>query len=762
MKTYFLIPVFFVLLTSAIYARPIHTHSTGRDLAFGVEYRQTRRITSAGTIDVHVITVDLNQNGLTLGPALPPHGSRDTTTNLLNNSGAVGGINADFFELNIYPSTSAGQIIQNGRLREINAAGSNWFTFLTDINNTPFIEVLRPEINFITEGIWSFRIFSINKLGGNINSALFEHGIIRSTEFLDNRQENLVKIVVENDIITHISYPGEIVYMPDNENAYIIVLTYHYFNYFRNHLHVNNSAELYIRANIDINNIWHAISGGASIVRNGAAYTSGYVVAPGARHPRSAVGISQDRATVFLVAIDGRGISIGVAQNELANIMLELGAYTAMHMDGGGSTAMGIRPPGENMRLANTVSDGSQRRVVNALGVFNNAPAWELTGVTVRTFPAQVFAGDGINVYTLGLDAHLNTFTLNPEGVRLTTVPMVNWDGHAALPTAPGVLNFNLNYREFSAQHSVNVLSLAQINPSVGNRLEMNTGEQVELNFTGTSNLGQRAFLNRVNVELMPATVGSFQNGIFTGGTTSGVIRASLGSIVAYISVDINETGPVIPPGSSIALNPYRRDLSEPGVGFDITVAGNISLENFLEDTALGDYLQIRNSALTRFRQNSHLGIFAGPTEVEEVENLDTMPFHQGYRYRQISDTAFINISARRGSLTGTSPYNWSFVNEVAFNNPRHVIIFMDRPLESLPHREQEMLVHALEEMFNQGRDVFLVMSSGEINGATIQNGVNYINLANLFIGEEVNNQFMILRFRVEHGQIFFDLHRAF
>ena len=72
-----------------------------------------------------------------------------------------------------------------------------------------------------------------------------------------------------------------------------------------------------------------------------------------ARNPRTAVGISQgcsdrDDATTctwYVVTVDGRldGWSEGLRFPRLADLMLELGAYEAVNMDGGGSTTMWVR-----------------------------------------------------------------------------------------------------------------------------------------------------------------------------------------------------------------------------------------------------------------------------------------------------------------------------------------------------------------------------------------------------------------------------------
>jgi phosphodiester glycosidase len=58
------------------------------------------------------------------------------------------------------------------------------------------------------------------------------------------------------------------------------------------------------------------------------------------RYPRAALGISND--TLIAVACDGRrsNVDAGLTMAELANVMVELGAESAINLDGGGSTTL--------------------------------------------------------------------------------------------------------------------------------------------------------------------------------------------------------------------------------------------------------------------------------------------------------------------------------------------------------------------------------------------------------------------------------------
>ena len=81
--------------------------------------------------------------------------------------------------------------------------------------------------------------------------------------------------------------------------------------------------------------------------------------------PRTAIGIKED-GSILLYTIDGRqqGHSYGVQLKTLAKRMKELGCVDAINLDGGGSTEMIVRLPGEeSSSVINKPSDGKERKV---------------------------------------------------------------------------------------------------------------------------------------------------------------------------------------------------------------------------------------------------------------------------------------------------------------------------------------------------------------------------------------------------------------
>ncbi len=137
------------------------------------------------------------------------------------------------------------------------------------------------------------------------------------------------------------------------------------------------------RAGIDqsIGAVYNAISGIPLIVEDG--HISGQIKPDeyyAGLHPRSAVGLDRERRTLLLFIVDGRqpNYSEGVTMPELAQIAIEHGAYTAINLDGGGSSTLVIEDATGKPQILNSPIHasipGMERPVGNHLGVYAQNP----------------------------------------------------------------------------------------------------------------------------------------------------------------------------------------------------------------------------------------------------------------------------------------------------------------------------------------------------------------------------------------------------
>ena len=136
------------------------------------------------------------------------------------------------------------------------------------------------------------------------------------------------------------------------------------------------------------------VGGGAVLVRGGLVPAG---LDDKAYKPRTAIGFSADGKRMLLLVVDGRSeASGGLTLLQLGRLMKELGAADAMELDGGGSTEMVARRPGEaTVGIINRPSDGVERPVPNGVGIFVPKGSGQATGLNVRTVMAsdRVFPG---------------------------------------------------------------------------------------------------------------------------------------------------------------------------------------------------------------------------------------------------------------------------------------------------------------------------------------------------------------------------------
>lgn len=110
------------------------------------------------------------------------------------------------------------------------------------------------------------------------------------------------------------------------------------------------------------------------------------------RHPRTAVGLTRGGDTLLLVTVDGRSArSVGMTFEELGDALRSLGAWDALNLDGGGSTAMVVGD-----LLVTTPSDSAGERTVgNMLLVTAAGPGRRCPTATPRRRPATPPRYDG-------------------------------------------------------------------------------------------------------------------------------------------------------------------------------------------------------------------------------------------------------------------------------------------------------------------------------------------------------------------------------
>jgi len=122
--------------------------------------------------------------------------------------------------------------------------------------------------------------------------------------------------------------------------------------------------------------VYNAIGGNKMLVENGQSVDPSTWDPIGGSldlNPRTSSGVSADGKKLIIIVIDGRqpGFSEGVTLPEMAEYLIEFGAYTGVNHDGGGSTTM-VFGDESGPTIINYPSDAVGERIVsNHFGIFS-------------------------------------------------------------------------------------------------------------------------------------------------------------------------------------------------------------------------------------------------------------------------------------------------------------------------------------------------------------------------------------------------------
>jgi len=123
---------------------------------------------------------------------------------------------------------------------------------------------------------------------------------------------------------------------------------------------------------------------------------------------RTAVGYNNGGKTLYFFVAEKSPDSSGIEQSDLAKFMVGVGIEEGLNLDGGGSTTLVARHLGDsNPSLINVPKEGIERKIPDAIAIFNTAPPGELQNLLI-TGPDTVVAGTSSEYTIKGYDTHFN------------------------------------------------------------------------------------------------------------------------------------------------------------------------------------------------------------------------------------------------------------------------------------------------------------------------------------------------------------------
>lgn len=554
----------------------IYQNVEKNNISAGVVHEKIMRFTTSGWWNINVLRINLLNPYTELKSLVNPNGlpNRDKVSSMVEKHNAIAGINGDFFNYSPLPST-LGALIDNGDLltdRRDDATPA-LPGFFVDFLNTAKIDYFKRamEAKNITTG-GKININAINNVSTyfDVVTLLNKHWGSKSigTRF----HNDLVEIVIDNDIVTDVRVGQEAVNIP--ENGYVLIGRGQKSEELLK-FSVGDVVELNISSTPDINNIKFSIGGGSYILKNGELNKPD-ISSPG-NHPRTGIGINKDGTEVILVTIDGRDSSFkGVSQEMFGAILKDLGAYNGLNLDGGGSTAMAIKPIGaQKATIVNKPSEGSERLVVNGVGVFSNAPVEELSYIKIITDDTNMFVNTTRRFSVKGYDKNHNPIAIDESQIIFTHEGVNgNIAGNTFKALSKGKAKIIANYGSITNSIDINVLGNAKdLTSNLSNfNIDINS-EKTLPTFYGKDENGYQAKIYPEDIVFTTINnIGHVDKGIFYSADTSvaGVLTAKLDEGIENILVSVGSNGKLIEGFESISNFKFT---SQPE-----TVLGQISL----------------------------------------------------------------------------------------------------------------------------------------------------------------------------------------
>lgn len=417
------------------------------------KYEVTRDKKNAQT---NVVTVDLNNPYIKINTVAGggTYTNKATVSQMADRTNAVALVNGDFFTMQLQ-GVPLGASIIDGDMKSSPAVLTDIWSFGIDENNTAFIDSTKFVGSVTAPNGKSYPIDGLNKTfywyqpskEYSHESKIQMYNSFWSSKSRGDKTAGEV-LLSEDNVVEQIVYRKNID-MKIPEGKKILQVSGGSERFMRENVKVGD--KLQINTNIEPNRNWKMMIGGhALLVENGAIkkYTKDVNSIGGVR-ARTAVGISQDGKTVYIVSAEGRtNRSPGLSLNELSQFMLDLGAYKAMNLDGGGSTAMAVRNLGDlkRTRVTNPERNAGERKVVNGLGVFNTTTNTGVISDVKFESDLNTIVGEQLNLkLKSGWDEFLNpidikdrtyTVTDNSNGANIL-------NGLSYLSLTPG--NYNLS-----------------------------------------------------------------------------------------------------------------------------------------------------------------------------------------------------------------------------------------------------------------------------------------------------------------------------
>ncbi len=390
--TLFIIFIFVLICTTGLFSAPPDdllapvgktVTESREDLCPGVVHFHRK---TEDPLNINILLIDITQPGVSLKSALPDGTAAGLATveEMARQQGALAGVNGDYWthggiplnlvvidsEIVIAPKYRSAFGITREGVPVIDRWTDGWSwqaKVRTDAGDEHEIVMMNSDCNETWLCLYTDR-YGMKSKGDSVSPV---------TEVVCNMEHRVLEVRTDMPGV-EIPSGGFVLTGRDSAGQWL-----------KEHFKPGDFARLDLESSRPWQELDQAIGAGPGILKAGQFYQDPIAAMPEGeeftlpwktghyhrRHPRTAVGVSRDKTQVILVTVDGRQpeFSIGVYQKQMADLLLEFGAWDGMDLDSGGSATMVIR--GETINHPSDYANpdgtgGKPRQVANSLLLF--------------------------------------------------------------------------------------------------------------------------------------------------------------------------------------------------------------------------------------------------------------------------------------------------------------------------------------------------------------------------------------------------------
>ncbi|MDA0184546.1 phosphodiester glycosidase family protein [Solirubrobacter phytolaccae] len=385
----------------------------------GITLRHLKTVEADGWYDHQILEIDLG-NPVVKSDSLwtGSIAGGGPVSGMVNKAGAVAGVNGDYFDIDFSNAPLSGQIMGGTLLKGTERNNPDKHVGVSKDGIAQLVDMaLEASATFKGATHKVLTLNSPNRTGVPANTMqafTSAWGTYSRARALPNATDVAEVLVVDNKVVsvnaTGIgsgAIPANGFVLVGNDTAADAIRT----------LTPGDDATLtYGLKNELSRNLQFSIGGRQILVQNGVARPDSELEA--VVNPRTAIGFKNGGRTLLLVTADGRQAPVlGVSLRQLARTFVELGAETALNLDGGGSTTMVARALGDETALVrNSPSDGRERNDPNGVGVFVAPGSGKPEALVLTPEEPRVFPGLHRTLQVKAIDDHQTPVAVGDVG----------------------------------------------------------------------------------------------------------------------------------------------------------------------------------------------------------------------------------------------------------------------------------------------------------------------------------------------------------